>query len=277
VSFLYDRVIGDYYCADACGKQLYCALEFVMKNFYTIICLLLLPCFCLAQKQGSNANDYRFIIDQTPYLEMQFPKRNDIPKDGKVFYALSYDKTSGTAFIYNEYVCGYYNVPDFMETGFEAGANNLQGKNPSEYNKRVEAIMNSISIYWQRKDSLKSVQLKKSPVQAQLAAGESDIYDVVEEMPTFRGGMVALMAYLQKSIKYPPEAEENGIQGRVVCKFVVERDGSIANVRVEKSTDTSLDQEAIRVVTGMPKWNPGKQKGETVRVHYVLPVTFRLQ
>ena len=276
MSFLYDRVIG-YYCADACGKQLYCALEFVMKNFYTIICLLLLPCFCLAQKQGSNANDYRFIIDQTPYLKMQFPKRNDIPKDGKVFYALSYDKTSGTAFIYNEYVCGYYNVPDFMETGFESGANNLQGKNPSEYNKRVEAIMNSISIYWQRKDSLKSAQLKKSPVQAKLAAGESDIYDVVEEMPTFQGGMAALMGYLQRSIKYPPVAEENAIQGRVVCNFIVEPDGSITGVRVVKSVDPSLDREAVRVIGEMPKWNPGKHKGEAVRVKYTFPVAFRLQ
>ena len=236
---------------------------------------MLIPCFCLAQKQGGNVNDYRFVIDQTPYLEMQFPKRNDIPKDGKVFYALSY--TGGTAFIYNEYVCGYYDVPVFMQTGFEAGANNLQGKNPSEYNKRVEEIMNAISVYWQRKDSLKSAQLRKTPVQATLAYGESDLFTVVEEMPTFRGGMAALMAYLSSSMKYPAEAEEHGIQGRVVCTFTVERDGSITGVRVAKSVDPSLDKEAVRVVSAMPKWNPGKHKGEVVRVKYTLPLTFRLQ
>ena len=248
-----------------------------MKKLYSILYFLLLSCFCMAQKQGGNNNDYRFIVDQTPYLEMAFPKRNDIPKDGKVFYALSYDRLSGSAFIYNEYVCGYYDVPIFMRTGFEAGANNLQGKNPNEYNKRVEEIMNSISVYWQRKDSLKTVKPKKSSVQARLAEGELDVYDVVEEMPSFPGGIVPLMKYLQKSISYPPEAEEKGIQGRVVCSFIVECDGSITDIRVTKFTDPLLDKEAVRVIGALPKWNPGKHKGNAVRVRYTLPVTFRLQ
>ena len=248
-----------------------------MKKFYYIVYFLLFSCFCMAQKQGNNNGDYRFIVSETPYLAMEFPKRNDIPKDGKVFYALSYDKTSRTAFIYNEYVCGYYDVPEFIRSGFEAGANNLQGKNPSEYNKRVEEIMNAISVYWQRKDSLKSVKSKKSPVQAQLAAGESDLYDVVEEMPSFPGGMAALMKYLQMSIKYPPVAEESRIQGRVVCTFVVERDGTITDIRVVKSVEPSLDKEAVRVIGAMPKWNPGKHKGEAVRVKYTFPIAFRLQ
>ena len=247
-----------------------------MKKFYTIICLLLIPCFCLAQKQGANASDYRFVIDQTPILDMMFPKRNDIPKDGKVFYALSYDKASRTAFIYNEYVCGHYNVPGFMETAFESGANNLQGNNPSEYNKRVEEIKNAISVYWQRKDSLKSAQLEKTPVQAVLADGKSDLFTVVEEMPSFPGGSVALMRYLKAAVKYPPVAEKNGIQGRVICTFIVERDGSITGIRVAKSVDPSLDKEAVRVISAMPKWKPGKHKGEAVRVYYTIPLTFRL-
>ena len=106
---------------------------------------------------------------------------------------------------------------------------------------------------------------------------ENKVFDVVEQMPSFPGGMAALMAYLQKSIKYPPVAEENGIQGRVVCTFVVERDGSVTDVRVAKSVDPSLDKEAVRVVSTMPKWIPGKQNGQSVRVKYTLPVTFRLQ
>ena len=106
---------------------------------------------------------------------------------------------------------------------------------------------------------------------------ENKVFDVVEQMPSFPGGMSALMAYLQKSIKYPPVAEENGIQGRVVCTFVVERDGSVTDVKVAKSVDPSLDKEAVRVVSAMPKWIPGKQNGQSVRVKYTLPVTFRLQ
>ncbi len=106
---------------------------------------------------------------------------------------------------------------------------------------------------------------------------ENKVFDVVEQMPSFPGGMAALMAYLQKSIKYPPVAEENGIQGRVICTFVVERDGSVTDVRVAKSVDPSLDKEAVRVVSAMPKWIPGKQNGQSVRVKYTLPVTFRLQ
>ena len=106
---------------------------------------------------------------------------------------------------------------------------------------------------------------------------ENKVFDVVEQMPSFPGGMAALMAYLQKNIKYPPVAEENGIQGRVVCSFVVERDGSVTDIKVAKSVDPSLDKEAVRVVGAMPSWIPGKQNGQSVRVKYTLPVTFRLQ
>ena len=106
---------------------------------------------------------------------------------------------------------------------------------------------------------------------------ENKVFDVVEQMPSFPGGTAALMAYLQKAIKYPPVAEENGIQGRVICTFVVERDGSVTDVRVAKSVDPSLDKEAVRVVSAMPRWIPGKQNGQSVRVKYTLPVTFRLQ
>ena len=106
---------------------------------------------------------------------------------------------------------------------------------------------------------------------------ENKVFDVVEQMPSYPGGMGALMQYLSSNIKYPVIAEENGIQGRVICTFVVERDGSITDVRIAKSVDPSLDKEAMRVVSSMPKWIPGKQNGSAVRVKYTLPVTFRLQ
>ena len=106
---------------------------------------------------------------------------------------------------------------------------------------------------------------------------ETKVFDVVEQMPSFPGGPSALFEYLSKNIKYPVVAEENGIQGRVIVTFVVERDGSITDVRVVKSVDPSLDKEASRVVKAMPKWIPGKQNGSAVRVKYTVPVTFRLQ
>ena len=103
------------------------------------------------------------------------------------------------------------------------------------------------------------------------------VFDVVEEMPSFPGGNGALMSYLASNIKYPVVAQENGVQGRVIVSFVVERDGSISDVRVARSVDPSLDREAQRVVKSMPRWKPGKQNGSAVRVKYTVPVVFRLQ
>ena len=106
---------------------------------------------------------------------------------------------------------------------------------------------------------------------------ETKVFDVVEQMPSFPGGQSALFQWLSSNIKYPVVAEENGVQGRVIVTFVVERDGSITDVKVVKSVDPSLDKEAVRVTKSMPKWIPGKQNGSAVRVKYTLPVTFRLQ
>jgi len=106
---------------------------------------------------------------------------------------------------------------------------------------------------------------------------DTKVFDVVEQMPSFPGGPAELMAFLSKNIKYPVVAEENGVQGRVIVTFVVEKDGSITDVRVVKSVDPSLDKEAQRVVKSMPRWIPGKQNGAAVRVKYTVPVTFRLQ
>ena len=103
------------------------------------------------------------------------------------------------------------------------------------------------------------------------------VFDVVEEKPSFPGRNGALMSYLASNIKYPVVAQENGVQGRVIVSFVVERDGSISDVRVARSVDPSLDREAQRVVKSMPRWKPGKQNGSAVRVKYTVPVVFRLQ
>lgn len=106
---------------------------------------------------------------------------------------------------------------------------------------------------------------------------QNKIYDVVEEMPQFPGGPSALFEFISRNVQYPVVAEENGVQGRVLCSYVVEPDGSISDIKVVKSVDPSLDKEAVRVVSSMPRWIPGKQNGILVRVKYTVPVTFRLQ
>ncbi|MBE6309113.1 MAG: energy transducer TonB [Bacteroidaceae bacterium] len=107
---------------------------------------------------------------------------------------------------------------------------------------------------------------------------EEPILQIVEQMPEFPGGMAALMKYLKENINYPRISRENGSQGKAFINFVVNTDGSIQDIEVlRSSSDPYLDKEALRVVGGMPKWNPGKQAGKAVRVRFTLPVTFRLK
>lgn len=103
------------------------------------------------------------------------------------------------------------------------------------------------------------------------------VYDTDQQMPSFKGGDAALMEWLSKNIRYPVEAEKKGIQGRVVVSLVIERNGAVSNVKIVTPVEPSLDNEAVRVMKSMPKWNPGIRNGEKVRVRYVVPVTFRLQ
>jgi len=95
-------------------------------------------------------------------------------------------------------------------------------------------------------------------------------------MPSFPGGVKALMEYLENNVNYPEEARQRGVQGRVTVTFVVEKDGSITNISISRSADPALDKEAIRLIKSMPKWNPGMHDGQNVRVEYNVPVVFRL-
>lgn len=105
---------------------------------------------------------------------------------------------------------------------------------------------------------------------------DDPVFNIVEEMPAFPGGQEALMDYINKSLQYPNESKEKGIQGRVITQFIVEKDGSISNCTVIRKVDEDLDAEAIRLTTSMPKWKPGKQRGKEVRVRYTIPVSFKL-
>lgn len=123
---------------------------------------------------------------------------------------------------------------------------------------------------------------KRVEIQAPIAAPEEEpedqkkIHVIVEKMPEFKGGAEAMNNFLVKNIKYPLIAQENNIQGRVICQFVVNSDGRIVDVVVVRGVEASLDAEAVRVIKSMPPWTPGKQGGKNVRVKYTLPIRFKL-
>lgn len=137
----------------------------------------------------------------------------------------------------------------------------------------------SQTAFAQQPDTLKKDMIvldEGTQVMGEVEDVENEVYTIVEQMPSFQGGLDGLNDYIVANLKYPQKKKEQGIQGRVFVKFVIEPDGSISNAAIFRSVDSDLDTEALRVVESMPKWNPGKQRGRTVRVSYILPVVFNL-
>ena len=106
---------------------------------------------------------------------------------------------------------------------------------------------------------------------------QGEVYDMTEQQPQFPGGPKELMAFLGTNIRYPVAAQEAGVQGRVICQFVITKEGKVADIKVLRSVSPEIDEEAVRVIKAMPTWTPGKQDGQAVNVRYTLPVTFKLQ
>lgn len=143
--------------------------------------------------------------------------------------------------------------------------------------KKVEEILASgkLSI---TKDSLGNSYISKYvEAQPRMLAEDAKVFLIVEEMPEFPGGDMALRKYISNTVKYPELAVENGIQGKVYVAFVVSTDGTVANAKIARSVDPSLDKEALRVVNNLPTWHPGKQRGKAVNVSYTVPINFVLQ
>jgi protein TonB len=136
-----------------------------------------------------------------------------------------------------------------------------------------------ILIYRINKQSNRQLQNDVQPINNKNipAKNTENVYEVIEQMPQFPGGEQALLKYLSTNIKYPIIAQENGVQGKVIVRFVVNKSGEVENAVVLKAVDESLDAEALRVVNSLPDWIPGEQKGEKVSVYYTLPISFKLQ
>lgn len=164
------------------------------------------------------------------------------------------------------------NVADNNETrsdGKPTNGNNNDGhSSPSQASSRP----NKTTQNGQNKPE----PVRSKPLYKPQPVNRNSVYDVVEQMPSFPGGISGLRTYLNQNIRYPAEAQETCAQGRVVVSFVVGKDGHISDVTVLRSVDPSLDKEAVRVIRNMPRWTPGKQGGEPVRVRYNVPVSFRL-
>ncbi|MFZ4726077.1 MAG: TonB family protein [Paludibacter sp.] len=120
-------------------------------------------------------------------------------------------------------------------------------------------------------------QIKDGELVPTTLSSNDIIFQVVDKMPVFPGGESELMSYIAQNVRYPVEAQKNGIQGRVICSFVIKADGTIADTKTIRSIDPYLDAEALRVIKAMPKWTPGEQKGEKVSVQYTLPISFKLE
>lgn len=138
-----------------------------------------------------------------------------------------------------------------------------------------EELDNELEIEDVEADQESEVEIQEVYEEAEEYSDEQ-VFVVVEDMPQFPGGTKALNKFINKTVRYPAIAQENGITGRVFVGFVIDRDGSVTQVRVLRPVDPALDKEAIRVIKAMPKWKPGKQRGKPVRVSYTVPINFQL-
>lgn len=173
-------------------------------------------------------------------------------------YISRFDGKVGNAYGNNYLTPGIHKI-SFVAKGQRFNDNIMVPKVPKRFNLIVRGTADDLRPITPRYDE------------------SNKVFDVVEQMPSFPGGQGALMQYIANNVRYPVNAQVNGVQGRVVVSLVVETDGSISNVEVVRSVSPELDQEAIRVVSNMPKWIPGKQNGKPIRVRYNVPVSFRLQ
>lgn len=246
-----------------------------MKRIASIILGMIIGIGCFAQ-----TDDYEFLIFEGSFLSQAYPRgARATPGEWK---AISYKYPH--AFIYSDKACGFYDIPSQLESGFDANCKDLQREDTKLFWERVKQIKKNIDENLAKhknnsgQDEVGSINGKSKVLSETDSSSSSDrIYDVAEHMPSFPGGTGALMHYIASNVKYPADAKKKGIQGRVLCTFVVEKDGRVTNVDVKYPEHPSLDKEARRVINSMPRWIPGRQGDKAIRVKYTLPISFKLQ
>ena len=164
--------------------------------------------------------------------------------------------------------------PEISETAEEISAVKVNDLTAIVEAKAIKSTEESVQISTVSQDTVKVNYL---PTEVSRKLQGTAVFEVVEEMPEFPGGVDAMMEYLQKELRYPESAKEKGIQGRVTVQFIIDKEGNVTNSKVTRSVDKDMDAEAIRLVKAMPKWKPGMQKGKAVAVKYTVPVVFRLE
>lgn len=174
-----------------------------------------------------------------------------------------------------EEVANSQQVTDLLIVQDDEIEEDKQVKNQSDVLEN-EAQLGAVDIS-EGVNDLNKVEVKEQVIAEPVVDDEPVSIAMVEQKPSFPGGESAMYAWLSQNIVYPPAASEEGVQGRVVVEFVVGKDGSITNARVVRTRHPALDKEALRVVKSMPKWIPGRNNGQPVKVTYTLPVTFKLQ
>ena len=164
--------------------------------------------------------------------------------------------------------------PEISETAEEISAVKVNDLTAIVEAKAIKSTEESVQISTVSQDTVK---VNYVPTEVSRKLQGTAVFEVVEEMPEFPGGVDAMMEYLQKELRYPESAKEKGIQGRVTVQFIIDKEGNVTGSKVTRSVDKDMDTEAIRLVKAMPKWKPGMQKGKAVAVKYTVPVVFRLE
>ena len=261
----------------------------MIRNFFLILTLALLPIISYAQVQEANtafaSGNY---ADAKDLYEMAASLAEDSAERDKLFAKAK--KANELSSLHAE-AKKAYNAEDY-----ESAINyykKIQKLNPMDFiaEDKLAMIEETIAKIKEAEEAAAELvaaeQLVANPAViepkedsetvSQVTQEDEVVHIRVDRMPEFPGGQAALNRYLAQNLQYPILAQENGIQGRVICQFIVEKDGSVGDVTVIRGVYESLDNEAIRVVEAMPKWIPGVQGGEIVRVRYTLPIRFKLQ
>lgn len=258
-----------------------------MKSIKLFVLILFLVAAFAFQTQAQDQNkegDVFFIVDEMPeYPGGDEALRKDISEIVKYPVEAQKNKISGKV-----YVTFVVNTE-----GKIVDSKIARGVNPS-LDKEALRVMNILKTWTPGKQNGKAVKVQytvpinfaldgdskekeKNEELSKIDKNEKQVFKIVEDMPEFPGGDLELRKYIANNINYPEDAKKEGIQGKVFITFVVAKDGKTTDTKIARSVHPSLDKEALRVISGLPTWKPGKQRGEAVNVSYTIPINFALE